>query len=260
MVGGECTPPGAACAATSRRFGEVKGPIFVWLVLALYGVALVFFLRLQAQTLLAAVLEVALFYGFSLAFLAGFVGLHEKRRSLSDVFAGLGLRKAGTGRSLLWGVMLLPAVFIVSLAGSGLLVALLGSLPSQFTRTGPQPSWYLWFALVESFFPVALVEEMFGRGYVLDRLLPTHPCNLRVALPAILFSAGLFTLWHLPSYLAGYGLSVAWALGFVALNAFPLSVVVGIAYVRSGTRNIAGVILLHFLLDALPVAAAMVTR
>ncbi len=248
---------GGACPAASARVGEWKGPILVWLVLTAFGTAATFFVRFAELTLTSAILGAAVFYGFTTVFLVGFVSLHEKRR-LRTVFASLGLRKAGAGRSLEWALLLFPAVVGVSLAGTTALSLTLGPLPPQVTHTGSLPPWVLWFTLVEAFFPVAIVEEMYGRGYLLDRLMPTHPARLREAGPAILVSAVLFALWHVASYLQAYQFSVAWTVGLIGLNVFPLSVVVGVAYVRSRTQNIAGVILLHFLLDALPVVAALV--
>ncbi len=239
------------------RLGETKGPLIVWIVLTAYGTVVTTLVRFGELTLASAVLGAVVFYGFTAAFLVGFVSLHEGRRGLADVFAHLGLRKDGIVRSLEWGVLLLPGVIVVSLAGTALLASLLGPLPPQFTQTGPQPTWVLWLKLIESLFPVAVVEEMYGRGYLLDRLLPAHPSTVRQAVPALLLSAALFALWHVASYLQVYAFSLAWTVGLIALNAFPLGVVVGIAYVRSRTQNIAGVILLHFLLDALPVAVAL---
>jgi len=106
--------------------------------------------------------------------------------------------------------------------------------------------------VINSFFPVAVVEETVGRGYILDRLLPHHPSNLAEALPAILLGSLLFTLWHLPAYLKVYALSLPWVVALLAGNVFPLSVSLSIAYVRSRTRNIAGPVLIHFLLDSVP--------
>jgi membrane protease YdiL (CAAX protease family) len=112
--------------------------------------------------------------------------------------------------------------------------------------------------IVYAFFPVAVVEEMFARGYVLDRLMPEHPSTLRKALPAILLSSFLFTVWHLPAYLAGYGFSLLQVVVLLAGNVFLISAVLGIAYVRSKSRNIVGPVLVHFLLDAIPVIIALV--
>lgn len=111
--------------------------------------------------------------------------------------------------------------------------------------------------VIYSFFPVAVVEEAIARGYMLDRLMPQHPSSLAKALPAILLSSLLFTLWHLPSYLLSYPLSPTWAIGLLAGNVYPISVVLGIAYVRARTQNIIGPLLIHFLLDSIPIILSL---
>jgi len=106
--------------------------------------------------------------------------------------------------------------------------------------------------IIYSFFPVAVVEEVISRGYVLDRLVPQHPSSIIKALPAILLSSLLFTLYHVPSYLRLYSLSPAWIIALLAGNVFPWSVTLSIAYVRARTRNVVGLVLIHFLLDSIP--------
>jgi membrane protease YdiL (CAAX protease family) len=108
-----------------------------------------------------------------------------------------------------------------------------------------------------SFFPVAVVEEAWARGYMLDRFIPSHPSNIRKALPAILLSSFLFTLWHLPGYLGAYAFSIPRAALLLSVNVFPISIVLSVAYVRARTRNVIGPILIHFLLDAMPVILAL---
>jgi len=105
--------------------------------------------------------------------------------------------------------------------------------------------------IIYAFFPVAVVEEAFGRGYMLDRLLPQHPSSLKKGLPAILLSSLLFTLWHLPGYVIGYRFSIPWIASLLAVNVFPLSVVLSVAYIRAKTRNIVDPLPIHFLLDAI---------
>jgi len=106
--------------------------------------------------------------------------------------------------------------------------------------------------IIYSFFPVAVVEEAFARGYMLDRLTPHHPSSIVKALTAIVLSSLLFTLWHVPGYLIAYSFSIPWVVGLLAGNVFPISLVLSIAYVRARTRNIVGPMLIHFLLNALP--------
>lgn len=90
-------------------------------------------------------------------------------------------------------------------------------VPSSISvSSGAQlPLWYLWYMIIYSFFPVAVVEEAIARGYMLDRLMPGHPLSLVKALPAILLSS-LFSLWHLPSYLRLF--SVPWVVGRLVGN------------------------------------------
>lgn len=244
----------------SKRLGEVRGPLFVWLVLTGYIEVLDVLLETQGLTPSVAILGTVLFYGGALVFLAMFVAYHERRRSLAALFSSLGLRRTGTVRSILWSVLLLPVAVLVSSVAFGVLFLILGTPPARISGLGQMPSWYLWFAIIDAFVPVALVEEMFGRGYLLDRLLPAHPSTIRTALPAILLAAVLFTLWHLPSYVQAYGFSISWTVGILVLDVFPLSIVFGIAYVRAGTRNILGLIVLHFILDAAPAMVALASH
>jgi membrane protease YdiL (CAAX protease family) len=106
--------------------------------------------------------------------------------------------------------------------------------------------------VVYAFFPVAVFEEAFGRGYVLDRLVPQHPCGLKKALPAIVLSSILFSVYHLPAYFLVYSLSRPWAIVLLVANVFPNAVFLSISYVRSRTRNVGGPVLVHFLMDGLP--------
>ena len=172
----------------------------------------------------------------------------------------MGLKREGTVKSVLWSFALFPLFIVIGLA-SMLLVSFLGSAPSLsafVSSNGQVPLWYRYYMIAHALFPVAVVEEMFARGYVLDRLMPEHPSSLRKALPAIFLSSLLFTIWHLPAYLAGYGFSLLQVAILLAGNVFPISVVLSIAYVRSKSRNIAGPVLAHFLLDAIPVIITLV--
>jgi len=166
----------------------------------------------------------------------------------------VGLRNEGFVKSVLWSIALFPLFVAIGLM-TMMLSYFLGPVPflrAFDSNSGQFPLWYLYYMIVNSFFPVAVVEEAVGRGYMLDRLMPQHPSGIVKALPAILLSSFLFTLWHLPSYLKVYALSIPWVVALLAGNVFPLSVVLSIAYVRAGTRNIAGPVLIHFLLDSMP--------
>lgn len=66
---------------------------------------------------------------------------------------------------------------------------------------------YLYYAALSAFFPVAVFEEAFGRGYLPDRLLPPHPSRIATATPAFLVSSVLMTLDPLPGYLGVYSFS-----------------------------------------------------
>jgi membrane protease YdiL (CAAX protease family) len=246
------------------KFGEIKGPFFVWLFFTLYLASYIalrrlfhFFTTLNLESLLIESVEV---YGVLLVFPIAFLAVWEKRRSLRDIFSSVGLRRNGAAKSVLWSFAFFPlfiVIGLVSMAFSNYLgsVSSLGALVSS---NGQFPLWYRYYMIVYAFFPVAVVEEMFARGYVLDRLMPEHPSTLRKALPAILLSSFLFTVWHLPAYLAGYGFSLLQVVVLLAGNVFLISAVLGIAYVRSKSRNIVGPVLVHFLLDAIPVIIALV--
>jgi len=241
------------------RFGETKGPLAVWLLFTLYLASYIFVRRLfqiyTTLTLDSLLVESAEVYGVLLAFLAVFVVLGEKRRSLKDVFSSMGCKRKGTAKSVLWSFTLFPLFIVIGLVSMALSNYLdsLTSLSVFVSSNGQFPLWYRYYMIVHSFFPVAVVEEMFARGYVLDRLMPEHPSSLWRALPAILLSSVLFTVWHLPSYIAGRGFSGLQVAVLLGSNVFPISVVLGAAYVRARGRNIVGPVLVHFLLDAMPV-------
>ena len=250
-----------ACLA-SRRLGQTKGPFIVWVFFTLYFAILILFGRslggafpqyVTVSVILGLLFGIAEGYGVLLVFLVVFLALWEKRRSLRQIFSGIGLGKTGSAKSVLWSFALFPLLIVI---GSMLMVlsSFLGPIPflsASVTNTMRYPSWYLYYMILHSFFPVAVVEEAFARGYMLDRLMPQHPSTLKNGLPAILLSSLLFTLWHLPGYLVGYRFSVPWVAGLLAFNVFPISVVLSIAYVRAGARNIFGPVLVHFLLDAM---------
>ena len=115
---------------------------------------------------------------------------------------------------------------------------------------GSPPTWYIYYLIIYAFFPVAVFEEAFGRGYILDRLMPQHPSSIRKALPAIMLSSVLFTLFHVPSYILVYSFSPMWAIALLIGNVLPNSIFLAISYVRSRTRNIGGPVLVHFLMDS----------
>jgi membrane protease YdiL (CAAX protease family) len=237
----------------------------VWFFFTLYFVVLTAFVggssrgtlfpNITIFVVLSLLLNLVISGGILLVFLAIFLAFWEKRRSLKDIFSSVGLKKEGSAKSMFWSLVLFPLCLAVGLIMM-VFSYFLGPIPFSnafVSRSGKSPVWYLYYMIINAFFPTAIVEEAVGRGYMLDRLMPQHPSSLVKSFPAILLSSLLFTFWHLPSYLRVYSFSLPWTLALLAGNVFPLSVVLSIAYVRSRTRNIAGPVLIHFLLDSMTV-------
>lgn len=205
-------------------------------------------------------IESAEVYGVILASLVIFLMVWENRRSLKDIASSLGLKRQGTVGSLTWSFALFPVFVVIGLV-SMMLASFLGptaSLNIVVSSNGQFPLWYRYYLIAQAFFPVAVVEEMFARGYLLDRFMPEHPSTVKRAMPAIFLSSILFAVWHLPSYLTGQGFSGLQVVVLLSANVFPLSLILGVAYVRARGRNIVGPVLVHFLLDAIPVIIASV--
>lgn len=244
----------------SQRLGETKAPIIVWLFFTLYMVLLLTIFRpllavSNIQLLNVIVQSIEVYGVFFLCFII-FLRWKEKKRSFKDILASVGLKRDEAGKSVLWSSLFLPLFALVYL-GAMTIISSLSSPATSTASSGQTPTWYIWFAIIQSFFPVALVEEMFGRGYMLDRLMPQHPSTIVKALPAILLSSLLFTLWHVPSYVAGYSFSLPIIAVLLGINVLPNSVILGLSYVRSRTRNIVGPVIVHFLLDASPFILAL---
>lgn len=249
----------------SKKLGEIKGPFIVWLFVTLYfAIGMVFSgsangtlpQNLTMLVVLNLLVAMARGWGVILAFLFIFLALWERRRRLRDIFSSVGLKREGSVKSVFWSFALFPMFIVIGLTVI-MLSYFLGSLPTPVSSNGQTPLWYLWYMVIYSFFPVAVVEEAIARGYMLDRLMLQHPSSLIKALPAILLGSLLFTLWHVPSYLVLYPLSATWIVGLLASNVFPVSVVLSIAYVRARTRNIIGPVLIHFLLDSMPIILSL---
>jgi len=246
----------------SKMLGETKGPFIVWLFFTLYFAIPILFGGSSSGTLpqdvtisivLGLLIGVAIGWGGILVFLVIFLALWEKRRSLREIFSSVGLRRTGSVKSVLWSFALLPLIIAISLLGMMVLSHFLGPIPSAVSDSVQFPTWYIWYMVMYSFFPVAVLEETTARGYMLDRLVPQHPSSLVKALPAMLLSSLLMTLWHVPAYLRVYAFPIPWIIGRLAGNVFPTSLILSIAYVRARTRNIIGPVLIHFLLDAMPI-------
>ena len=244
-----------------KKLGEIKGPFIVWLFITLYFVIGNVFggsskgalpSDVTVSLVVNLLVGMAIGWGVIIAFFVIFLAVWERRRSLREIFSNVGLRRKGSVKSVLWGVALFPLLIVIGLIMQ-MLSSFLGQIPSAASNNGQIPVWYLWYMVIHSFFPVAIVEEAVARGYMLDRLMPQHPSSVPKALPAVLLSSLLFTLWHVPSYLMSYSFSTPLVVGILAGNVFPISVVLSIAYVRARTRNIIGLVLTHFLLDAAPI-------
>jgi len=247
----------------SKRLGEIKGPFIVWLFITSYFAILIVFggsskgILPQEITMLLVlnlITGMAESYGVILVFLAIFLAFWERRRSLRDIFSSVGLRRKGSTKSVFWSLAITPLFLLVIGLIGVLLSYFLGPLPipTSVSNNGQAPLWYPYYMIIYSFFPVAVIEEAVGRGYMLDRLMPQHPSGLIKALPAMLLSSLLLTLYHLPAYLKVYSFSLPWVVALLAGNVFPWSVALSIAYVRARTRNILGPVLIHFLLDSMP--------
>jgi len=246
----------------SKKLGETKGPFIVWLFVSLYFAVLIGLRGSSKGTMpqeitvflaLGLIVGIAESYGVILLFLVVFVAFLERRRSLRDIFSSLGLRRKGSVKSVFWSIVITP-LFLLVIGLIGILLSrFLGPFPIPTSvSNGQAPPWFIYYMIMYSFFPVAVVEEAWARGYVLDRLMPQHPLGLVKALPAILVGSLLFTLQHIPSYLGLYSLSPHWTFALLAGNVFPWSVGLSIAYVRARTRNALGPILIHFLADSIP--------
>lgn len=249
----------------SKKFGEIKGPFIVWIFLILYFTTLILFKGSSKGTLpqnggtvslvLNLLISMMINWGPIIVFFVIFLAFWEERRSLIDIFSSVGLRRKGSVKSLFWSIALLPLFLIIISFLMIMLNYFLG--PTQMfgssgSSTSEVPLWYPYYMIMYSFFPVAVVEESIGRGYILDRLMPEHPSSLVKASPAILLSSLMFTLHHLPSYLMAYSFSPIWTAALLACNVFPWSIFLSIAYVRAGVRNVIGPVLIHFLADSMP--------
>jgi len=253
----------------SKKWGETKGPFIVWLFVTLcFAIPMLFRSSssgplphdITMSLILSLLINVAIPWGLVIVFLVIFLAFWEKKRSLKEIFASLGLKREGSVKSVIWTFALIPFFLVIYLL---LMVFSYFLGPVSFPQaSGPSdgqvPLWYLYYMIIYSFFPVAVVEEAFARGYMLDRLMPEHPSNLVRALPAIIISSLLFTLYHLPAYLTVYSFSLPWAVALLAGNVFPWSIALGVAYVRAQTRNILGPVLMHFLADSMPIILSLV--
>jgi len=244
-----------------QKLGETKGPLVVWIFVILIFAILILLGGSSGRSLprdvttsliIGLLFNMAIPWGLVLVLLIVFVAFWERKRSLKEIFSSLGLRRTGSLKSVFWAFALTPMFILIYLLLM-LLTYLLGPFSFQQAvgqSNGQIPLWYPYYMIIYSFFPVAFVEEMLARGYILDRLMPEHPSSLKKALPAIVVSSVLFTLYHLPAYLRVYSLSLPWAFALLVFNVFPWSITLSVAYVRARTRNILGSVVIHFLADS----------
>lgn len=249
---------------SSKKLGEAKGPFIVWLFVTLCFAIPILFRSSSGQSLpqditvsliLSLLINMVIPWGLVIVFLVIFLAFWEKKRSLKEIFLSLGFKKEGSAKSVFWTLALVPfflVIYLLLMMPSYFLGPV--SFPQSSAPGGGQiPVWYPYYMIIYSFFPVAVVEEAFGRGYMLDRLMPEHPSSLAKVLSAIIISSLLFTLYHLPSYLTLYSFSLPWAVALLMGNVFPWSIALSIAYVRARTRNILGPVLIHFLANSMPI-------
>jgi membrane protease YdiL (CAAX protease family) len=176
---------------------------------------------------------------------------HYEKGSLRSATSSLGLNSRGIGRSLLWSIVFMALLSLAIILWEGVMVGIFGSsFETAQTLANQIPRWYavvIMFNLVLN----AVMEESVGRGYMLDRLMLSHPAGLLASLPAILGVSLLGVLYHVPEYFLSYNFSPLSAL-YNLVVVFLSFAFLGLAYVRSRVRNISGPILVHFLLDAIP--------
>jgi len=253
----------------SKKLGETKGPLFVWLFVTLcFAMPILFGSSSRGQLpqdvtislILSLLLNIITIpWGLVIFFLVAFLAFWEKKRSLREIFSSVGLKRQGSVSSVFWTLTLTPfflVIYLLLMVMSYFLGPL--SFPQASSPTnGPVPIWYPYYMIIYSFFPVAVIEEAVARGYILDRLMPEHPSSIAKALPAIIISSLLSTLYHIPAYLGLYTFSLPWAVALLAGNVFPWSIALSVAYVRARSRNILGPVLIHFLADSMPIILSL---
>lgn len=189
--------------------------------------------------------------GPALLFLFAFVRRYERRGSFRAAIASLGWNRTGVRRSLFWVapffILLILATIVVSLVAVGIFGPVVFTYPYQSTL----PRWYAVQTVIYSIFS-SLTEETVGVGYIVNRLMPSHPATLRGSSGAVLVRSLVAVLYHFTTYLVLFRSSLATALvNFV--SAFVTFSIIGFAYVRSKSTNIAGPWAMHYLLDVLMV-------
>jgi hypothetical protein len=185
-----------------------------------------------------------------LLFMFAFVGRSEGR-SLKSAITSVGLNLNGVKQSLIWSVPFFVAVIISISLLSILGATLFGPNTYTYPYQSTLPTWYAFFTLIYSIFS-SLTEEVVGVGYIVDRLMPSHPQGLAASTPAVLARSAVALLYHAGTYLILYRLSPASAL-LTFMSAFLSFTLIGFAYVKSKSRNVSGPWAMHYVFDVLGV-------
>jgi membrane protease YdiL (CAAX protease family) len=239
-----------------------KVSIVVWLFILSYWALTSFFARASSVSRIPSVITASSWLTFItgqfveyapvLLFLFFFMWLYEKNRNvgIQNLFSSVGWNRTGITQSLKWAVIflliLVPISLVLSDVQSLVAVGAEGaSTPSATTSIPPSAL----IMLIISALGTAVTEETVVRGYILDRLMPTHPSTIRHALNAIVITSVMMMSYHAAPYLNSYRYSLPLTAAGL-LSVFVYSLFLSFAYVRSRVRNASGPILFHFLLDA----------
>ena len=188
-----------------------------------------------------------------LLFLLLFVAVYERKERVGgarSLWSSVGWTRTGIWKSVKWALiflLILAPISLVLQSVQSLVAAQTGGAAAQPTTASIPLSALL--VVVISAFATAVTEETTVRGYILDRLMPTHPSTLRESVNPVLLVSVMMASYHAAPYLNTYGFSVpVTAVGLVSV--FIYSVFLSFAYVKSRVRNSFGPILFHFLMDA----------
>lgn len=181
-----------------------------------------------------------------------YVVRHYENRSSRSAISSMGLNRGGIGKSVLWSLVFLVPLVLVIILWEGAIIGMFGNnLATAQTQASKIPEWYA-IAIMPYLVLNAIMEESVGRGFMLDRLMPSHPAGIMASLPVVLGVSALGMLYHIPEYILSYNFSPASFILNLGVVFFSFTFV-GFAYVRSRVRNISGPILVHFLMDAVPI-------
>lgn len=230
-----------------RFFGELKKPIItLTIMLCLLVLCIATFSRIHISLLPSILSYIVLILGFGIC-----LRVREKRRSLKDLLVSVGFRKQGVGKSILWMIAWIIPFYVVEFLIFG------QSFIQQATSINSvMPTWLTIGYILFFLFFVATFEESFFRGYLLYRFMPEHPSRIKKALPAILLSSLCFATYHIPNLVLQNSFSSIAGL-FQLAQVLVISILLGLGYVKSGNRNIAGPVIAHFILDSLPYFIAL---